>query len=89
MSPTGGAATDNPTTPGGPWLPSTLCAAAFDTAVAPSPSAAATAPGRTSAIVPPFSVSALAAMLIPTVSASPGRTAYPNTSVSALLDADS
>ena len=87
--PTGGAATVNPTTPGGPKLPFTLCDAAFVTAFAPRPSAAAVALGRMSLIAPPLSVSALAPMLIPSASASAGRTAYPNTSVSALLDADS
>ena len=71
--PTGGEATVRFVTPGGPCRPSTLCAAAFVTALDPKPSAAAAAPGRTSAIVPPFSVSALAPMLIPSVSASVGR----------------
>ena len=86
VSPTAGEPIDSAVTPGG--LPSTLWPALFDIELAPSPSDAAAAPGRTSLMAPPFSVSALAPMLMPSASISAAATAYRNTSVSALLDAD-
>ena len=72
VSPTGGEPKTRPLTPGGPWLASTLWAAAFAIACAPRPSAALVdVPLR---IVPPLSDSALAPTPIPSESASPTST---------------
>ena len=61
--------------------PATLCPALFVTAWLPNPSTAFLVVPACR-IVPPFSVNALAPMLIPTVSESAATTVYRNTSVS-------
>ena len=75
VSPTTGDATATPATPGGPRALSTLWAAAAAIAFVPRPRPAAVLPSRASAIVPPFSASAVAPMPIPSESASPAATA--------------
>ena len=67
VSPTVGELIDTAVTPGGPMLPSTLCKAAFATALEPRPKLAAAVPPA-STIAPPFSAKALAPMLIPSES---------------------
>ena len=74
VSPTTGDAIDSAVTPGGPCAPSTLCDAAFAIAFVPRPRLAAVEPSRASTIVPPLSVSALAPMLNPSLSASDAAT---------------
>ena len=73
-SPTAGEPIATPVTSGGP--PSTLWLALFSIAFVPSPRLAATVPSRASLIDPLFSVSAVAPMLIPSVSASAFTTVY-------------
>ena len=79
-SPTTGEPIVSPVTPGGPTLPSTLCAAAFAIACVPKPRLAFVVPPAIR-IAPPFSANALAPMLIPVESASAANTVYSNLNV--------
>ena len=81
MSPLPGLLTsDTPTTTGTCNVPSAMWPALFTIAFAPRPRPAASPASRASAIVPPFRVSAFAATLIPSGSASDAATRYRNTS---------
>ena len=69
----GASPIDTPVTPGGPRLPSTLCAAAFVIAWLPRPRFATAVPPAIRT-VPPFSANALAPMLTPVESLSVAAT---------------